>query len=413
MTHNFLTDDVVTPFSLDMFEATMVAANHTDRRFEAIFGTHGGSNRSDTIRIRKPNFVQTRRGWDAVWRDYDEQYTTLTFGDPIGHDLMLTEKEMHMDLTTEGKQIVQPVMNQLAHDVDAMVIDELMTAPNYVGIPGISPNALSTYLNGEALINDYCCPDDGEILCAISPQMDADIVDALKGLTQDDEEIKRQYKTGRMKRAAGLKWARTQQSRTHTTGSVAGSGLVNQPASLANGCTSIALDDFTATQTGVVKLNDIYAFDGMYAVTPIGKQSTSRLKTVRATADADSDGSGNVTLYFNPPLYFSGPNQNVSAQPTNNGVVYLFGSATAYASTTTRQGLMWHKSAVALAFQKLENPQGEGAKGRAMTDEKLGLSIRYTRSWDIDKAKWKLRWDVWPAVKLVRDEWAARVQGAS
>src|SRR5829696_3717939 len=101
MAHNFLTDDVVTLESLDMFEANLVAAKHTDRKFEAIFGTHGGSNRSDSIRIRKPNFVEVRRGWDADWKNYDEQYTTLTFGEPIGHDLMLTEKEMHMDLASE------------------------------------------------------------------------------------------------------------------------------------------------------------------------------------------------------------------------------------------------------------------------------------------------------------------------
>lgn len=409
---NFLTDDIVPLESLDQFEAVLVASQHSDKKFEQYFGTHGGSNRSDSIRIRKPNFEEIRTGWTADWKETDEDYVTLQFGEPIGVDKILTDKEMHMDLSSEGGQIIKSVMNRLAHKVDEMAIDEVMKAPNYVGTPGTNPTALSTYLNGAAILRDFCVPDD-DILCAISPQMEVDAVDFLKGLFHDDESLKRQFKTGRVKAAAGLKWAGTQQTKTHTTGSVAGSLLVNQPSSLANGATSIALDDATATQTGVVKQNDIFAFDGMYAVNPITKQSTGRLMTVRATADADSNGSGEVTLYFEPALYFSGPKQNVSAQPTNNGVVYLFGSATAYASTTTRQGLMWHKTALACAYQKLDNADGEGVKGRTVSDPKLGKSIRYTRRWDQDIAKWKLRWDIWPVFKLVRPEWALRIQSGS
>lgn len=411
MAHNFLTDDVVSLESLDMFEAELVAAKHTDRKFEAIFGTHGGSNRSDNIRIRKPNFVEIRRGWDANWKDLDEQYTNLTFGEPIGVDLMLTEKEMHMDLSSEGKQLIQPVLNRLAHEIDAMVIDEVMTAPNYVGAPGTNPSALSTYLNGVAVLRDFCIPDE-DLLLALSPQMEVDAVDFLKGLYQDDSSLASQYKTGRVRRAAGLKWASTQQTKTHVTGTVAGAGLVkgaNQSGASVNS------DDWTATQTGVLKRNDIVSFPGCYAVNPITKQSTGRLATFRVTQDIDSNSTGanEAVIYIDPPIVLSGPNQNVSAAPDDDGAIQLFGHISSYASKTARQGLMWHKSAVALAFQRLDNPNGEGAKGRAVTDEKLGLSIRYTRAWDIDRAKWKLRWDVWPAMKLVRPEWALRVQSGS
>jgi hypothetical protein len=320
---------------------------------------------------------------------------------------------MHMDLSSEGGQILSQVMNRLSHECDLMAIEAVMETPHFVGSPGTNPTALSTYLNGVARLRDLMVPDDDGILNAISPQMEVDAVDFLKGLFQDDAELSRQYKKGRVRRAAGLLWASTQQTKTHTTGSVAGSGLVNQATALANGATSIALDDFTASQTGVLKQNDCLTFDGMNAVNPITKQDLGWKYPVRVIADADSDGSGNVTAYFAEPLYFSGPKQNVSAQPTNNGVVYLFGHASSFASTTARQALMWHKSALAVVYQPLDNADGHGVKGRTVTDKKIGMSIRYTRRWDQDIAKWKLRWDVWPKFKLVRPEWAVRVQSGS
>lgn len=410
---NFLTDDHVALEGLDQFEANLVAAKHSSNRFQEAFGVHDGSNRGDAIRIRKPGVEEIRRGWTADWKETDEEYITLQFGEPIGVDKILTDKEMHMDLSSEGGQILSQVMNRLSHECDLMAIEAVLETPHFVGSPGTNPTALSTYLNGVARLRDLMVPDDDMILNLISPQMEVDAVDFLKGLFHDDESLKKQYKAGRVKRAAGLLWAASQQTKTHTTGSVAGSLLVNQPASLANGATSIALDDATASQTGVIKAGDCITFDGMNAVNIITKQDLGWKFPVRATVDADSDGSGNVTLNFEPALYFSGPKQNVSAQPTNNGTVYLFGHASSFASTTARQALMWHKSALAVVYQPLDNADGHGVKGRTVTDKKIGMSIRYTRRWDQDIAKWKLRWDVWPKFKLVRPEWAVRVQSGA
>lgn len=411
MAHNLLTDDVVTLESMDLFENELVATQHTTRKFEAIFGTHGGSNRSDTIRVRKPNFFEVREGWEADWQDLDEESVNLTIDKPIGVDVKLTESEMHMDLSSASEEILKPVMSRLAHKVDSYVIDEIMKSPNYVGTPGTNPSALSTYLSGQAILSDYCCPNDqGGILCAISPQMDVDAVDFLKGLFADTGSLSRQYKDGRMKRAGGLDWARTQQTKTHTTGAVTGSGLVKGASQSG---ASLTTDDWTASTAGILKKNDIVSFTGCNAVNPVTKESTGRAKTFRVTADVDSDSSGDATVYIDPPIVLTGPKQNVTGSPTNDTAVQLFGHASSYLTTTARQGLMWHKAAVALAFQKLENPDGQGAKGAAKTDSKLGISMRYTRAWDIDLGVWKLRFDVFLGVALLRPEWTLRVQSGS
>ncbi len=410
MAHSFLTDDVVSWKSLDLFENALAVLKRTNRRFEGIFGPHGGSNRSDTIRVRQPNFVTVRTGWTASWQDLDEQYVNLVIDKPLGVDIKLTDKEMAMDLTNQGVQIMKPVLNHLASQVDLYCVQELGRSPNYVGTPGTTPSMLSTYLDGQALLSDYGCPIDDEITVAVSPQMDVDIVDALKGLYHDDTSLKRQYLQGTMRKAAGLTWARTQQTRTHATGSAAGGGLVKGAAQSG---ASVVVDDYTVTQTGVLTQDDIVAFDGCYAVNPVTKASTGRLKTFRVIAAVSSDATGDATIPIEPAIVLTGPNKNVTAAPDDDGKVYQFGKETDHASTTARQGLMWHPLAIATAFQQLENPNGEGAKGRTVTDTKSGISIRYTRAWDIDDAVWKLRWDVFMGVKLIRPEWTLRVQSGS
>lgn len=411
---NFLTDDKVLLHTIDRFEANQVAAKHSGTQYQGELGKRTGVNRGDTIRLQKPTIEEVRRGWTADWKETNEDYTTLVIGEPIGIDKILTTREVHLDLSSEGKQIIDGVVSRIEHEIELMAIEEVMKTANFVGAPGTNPSALSTYLGGVARLREMMVPSDDEILNIVSPQMEVDAVDFLKGLFQADDELSRQYKQGKVRRAAGLMWAASNMLKTHTTGSVAGSGLVNQPSALADGSTSIALDDFTASQTGVVKANDIFTFDGMNACHPITKQDLGWKFPVRATVDADSDGSGNVTLNFEAltggGLYFSGPRQNVTAQPTNNGTVYLFGHASSYASTTARQGAMWHKSALERVYIKLDDVDGEGVLGKTMTEKNTGMTMRYTRQFDINTSKHKLRWDVWPVFKLVRPEWAVRLQ---
>lgn len=411
---NFLTDDIVALESLDRYEANLVVSGHSTDKFEELFGKdQRGVNVGDRVRLRKPNIEEVRTGWTADWKETDEDYVELVIGEPIGVDKLLTDKEMHLDLSSEGGQIIDGVMSSLAHKCEQLAIDEVAKGANFVGTPGTNPSALSTYLAGVARLRERMIPrGKDQILNVVSEQMQVDAVDFLKSLNQSDEALRKQYNSATIQRAAGMLWESSNMLRVHTPGSVAGSGLVNQPASVANGATSIALDDFTASQTGVIKRNDIITVDGMNACHPITKEDLGFKFPLVARYDADSDGGGNVTLYFEEPLYFSGPKQNVTAQPTNNGTVYLFGHASSYASTATRQGLMWVKPALARVYIPLDNADGHGVKGRTVTDKRIGKSIRYTRSWDQNLGKWKLRWDVWPTFKLLRPEWATRVMAS-
>jgi hypothetical protein len=73
MANAYLTDDVISLEALSILENELVAGKACERKYEALFGKHGGSNRSDTIRVRKPNQYTVRTG-----RTYAAQDITLT-----------------------------------------------------------------------------------------------------------------------------------------------------------------------------------------------------------------------------------------------------------------------------------------------------------------------------------------------
>jgi hypothetical protein len=138
-----------------------------------------------------------------------------------------------------------------------------------------------------------------------------------------------------------------------------------------------------------VKRTTSFTFDGMNACHPITKTDLGWKFPVRATADADSDGSGNVTLYFEAMdgggLYFSGPSaeRHRAADEQRHGVP-VRRRARPTRGHHVRQGLMWHKAALERVYIKLDDADGAGVMGKTMTEKNTGMSMRYTKQWDIN-----------------------------
>jgi hypothetical protein len=100
----FLHDDKVLLNTIDRVEANQVAAKHSGTQYQGQFNKRSGVNVGDTIRLQKPSIEEIRRGWTADWKETNEDYTTFVIGEPIGVDKTLTDKEMHLDLSSEGSR---------------------------------------------------------------------------------------------------------------------------------------------------------------------------------------------------------------------------------------------------------------------------------------------------------------------
>ena len=409
MAHTFLTDDIVTLEALDVLENQLTAAKHVTRKHEALFGTHNGSNRSTAIRVRKPPRFAGRSGATASYEDITDSSVTLTIDTQYGVDVQVTSQEMAMKVSDFREQIITPAVARIANKVDTDVLAQYVHVPNSVGVPGTSPTALSTYLNAGVLLDHESCPRDGQRKIFLGPQAQADIVDALKGLFQSSGKLASQYTSAEMgTNVAGLDWSMDQNVAVHTVGALGGTPLVNGASQTGS---TLVTDGWSNSITGVVKAGDILTAAGCNAVNPVSGNSTGQLRQFVVTADANSSGAGAASISIYPSITTSGAFKTCSASPTDNGVIKIFGHASSYAGLAASQQMAWHKSAIALAFASLDIPRGTD-KGSTKTDNQLGLSIRFIRDYDIDNDLWKCRFDVFYGVKMLRPEWAVRVQGA-
>jgi hypothetical protein len=115
-----------------------------------------------------------------------------------------------------------------------------------------------------------------------------------------------------------------------------------------------------------------------------------------------------LTIPVFPSVELAGPYRNVSGAAADNAIIKIFGSASAYAGLTSKQGLAIHKEWLTAAFVDLELPKGMEMAARAKSD-KLGLSIRIVKGFDIRTNQHLCRLDVLFGLKQTYEDFACRI----
>lgn len=405
-TNALLTDDIISLESLSVLENHLVAAKHTDRKKEGLFDKDGGSAKSDTIRIRKPNQYTVRTGRTFSAQNIEDQFTTMTIDQQIGIDTEIYSDEFAQDISSFSDQVIKPQVSLLANAIDVAVLLAAKQTHHSVGTPGAVPNALATYLSAGVKLDQNACPRDGQRAMIIGPQMQADIVDALKGLNESGKKLASQYETGEMGRGvAGFNWDVDQNCASHTVGPLGGTPLVNGASQTG---AALITNGWTAAAASRLKQNDVFTVAGVFSVNPVSKVSTGVLQQFRVTADVSSDGSGNLTAAIEPSIITSGAKQTVTNSPANGAAITVVGAA----NTVASEGAAWHKSAIALAFCALPKPDGVDMAS-TKTDKQLGISLRFIRWYDGNTDLWKARFDVKYGIKVLRPEWVVRVRSGA
>jgi hypothetical protein len=172
---------------------------------------------------------------------------------------------------------------------------------------------------------------------------------------------------------------------------------------------SIITQAWTSAAAIRVKRGDIVTFAGSNGLNPQApRDDTGELRQFVATEDCASDGAGALTLKIFPALEVSGPYRNVTASPAASAAVKVFGHASTYANATTKQGLAFHKEWLTAAFVDLELPGGMEMAARAKSN-KLGISIRIVKGYDIRTNQHLCRLDVLFGLKQTYEDFCARI----
>ena len=392
MSNQILTPTAVTREALRVLHQKLNFVGSIKRDYDASFAKEGAKI-GDSLKIRLPNQYTVRTGATLSAQDTTETSTTLQVATQKGVDLNFTSVDLTLSLDDFSGRILDPAMSVLAANIEADALSMALDVHQVVNNVG-SAITLNKALTARKVLVDALAPGDARTLL-LNTQDNLDLVDALKGLFQDSNEIAKQYREGKVGRTAGFGdiYENTLLA-SQATGTAASATTYT-----VNGATQVGAAITIQTGATTFKKGDVVTFAGCNRCHPESKADTGVLQQFVVTADY-AGGGGNLAI--SPAIVTSGGRQNVTASPTNGGAVVKVGGA----SAVYKPSLAYHKDAFAFATADLVMPGGVDFAAREVMD---GVSMRIVRQYDINNDKFPARLDVLFGYKTIRPELACRI----
>lgn len=400
MPNKLLTIDQITNKSLEILENNLVITRNVNRQYDASFAKEGAKI-GDTLRIRLPDRALVTDGAALQVQDDNEQYTTLTVSNQKHIGINFTTAEMALSLDDFSNRVLKPRISQLAASIDADVANAFRSIGQSVGTPGTTPSTSQVLLAGQQKLNESAAPMSPRY-ATVNPAANAGLVEGMKGFYNPSSTISRQFKSGLMgEDVLGYEEINMSQSikqfntGSRTNGTVAAS-VVTQ------GADTIKLSGVGANAT--VKRGDVFTIADCYAVNPQTRETTGSLYQFVALADAEADGSGDVTIAVYPMYDHTHALATMDVLPASGKVAVFVGAA----NSRYAQNLVYHKNAIAFATADLLLPQGVDMAYRAVHN---GISLRIVRQYDINNDRMPCRVDVLYGYSVIRPELGVRLWG--
>ncbi len=410
MAQQLLTDSRITNESLMILKNNLVFSRMANKEYSKTFGVDG-AKQGDTLNIRKPARYIGRTGQALQLEDQTETSVPLQLSNWEGCDLQFSSKDYKLSMDMFARRVLDPAIATVAQKIDrnGLLLAKNSVA-NSVGTPGTPTNAILTYLKAGSNMDYEGCPKDNNRHLVLDTIAQATIVDALKGLFQEADEIGKQYTSGNMGKAAGFEWSMDQNIITHTVGTLGGTPTMSLTANQSG--SSITTTGWTASVTNLLLPGDIFTIAGVYQVNPQNRQSTGQLRQFIVQSPVNSDGSGNATINILPAIVgpvsatIPGQYQNVSALPAASAGITMSGTT----GLNTVCNLAYHRDAFTLGCADLPIPGGVEAANRVGDDES-GLSILMVKAYDINMSRSITRLDVLYGWAAIYQELACQIRG--
>jgi hypothetical protein len=389
MANAILTPTAVTREALRVLHQKLNFVGSITREYNDSFARQGAKI-GDTLKVRLPNQFVVRTGPTLAAQDTTETSVNLQVQTQKGVDLNFTSIDLTLSLDEFSDRILEPAMAVLAANIEADAMTMYKDIWNQVNNQG-QPTTFSKVLQGRKILVDNLAPLAGRT-CNLNTQDNVDLVDALKGLFNDQTTISKQNREGFMGRTAGFDFMENTLWPTHSRGAANGAYVVNGAGQTGS---TLAV----STGAGAAVRGDIITIAGVYRVHPETKATTKDLQPFVLTADY-AGGAGNLAI--SPAIVTSGATQNVSAAPANGAQITFAGAA----STPHGISMAYQKGAFAFATADMVMPKGVDFAAREVFD---GVSMRIVRQYDINNDKFPCRLDVLYGFKTLRPQLACRL----
>lgn len=411
MANSVITPTLIAKEALMQLENNLTMGNLVHREYKSEFNGGQGSS----VQIRKPVLFSATSGATRSNQDVTESYTAITVDQRYHVSWKFATQDLTLSVEEYSKRYITPAAIALAQQVETSLTGLYSSVWHYVGTPGTTPSTFLEMGAARQRLVEAAAPMNDDICAVLDPAAALKVANDLKAVTVNNGKVLTALEKVRIGKYAGMDTYENQSLRVHTVGALGGTPLVNggsqfllsaavTTALLSANAQTLAIDGASNSITGWAKAGDIFTIANVYAVNPKTKQSTGRLQEFVVTADANSNGSGQVSLTISPQMITTGPYQNVNAGPADNAAITWKGTA----ATGYVQNLCFQKNAFALVTVPLEMPDGAAFKAR---ESHKGLSMRVVKDYDIDADEDIIRLDILYGVKAIYPELAVRLTG--
>ena len=387
MANTILTPTQVTRKALFILHQKLNFVGSIYRDYDAQFAKDGAKIGSN-LNIRLPNQYTVRTGATLSAQDTTETSVQLQVTTQKGVDVNFTSADLTLSLDDFADRILDPAMAVLAAGIEADAMNMYRDVYNQVTNAG-SAITFNKVLNARKLLVDNLTPP-GDRFCSLNTQDNLDLVDALKGLFNDQDSLSKQYREGYMGHTAGMDFMENTLWPSHPRSAANGAYIING-ANQTGGVLTVS------TGANAPAQGDVFTIAGVFRVHPETKAVTSQLQQFVVGAGATT-----TSWPISPAIVTSGAAQNVSQSPPNGNAIAIAGTA----STNYGISLAYHKQAFCFATADLVMPKGVDFAAREVQD---GVSMRIVRAYDINNDKFPTRIDVLYGYKTVRPQLAARL----
>ncbi len=412
MANIFQVTDLVAKETLRIAHEKLSFIGTIDRQYDSSFKmpTGGAKPHGATLRVKSPNMYKRRQGSRVMdVQDQNEATQTLTVATQDGVDMRFNSQELIQSVDNDGafdalsKEYIEPAVAVMCSGIEADMIAFATKATYHVaGTAGTALTDLVAVGAARAKLNQQLAPKDSRRYIQADSIAMGSMVNGLKGLFHDGQQIKEQYREGMMGRTAMADWYENDRMWT-LPNSADVAGEINA-GTLTSGITSLTVDGFTVAPVAGM----YFTIEGIYDVHPETKTAYAHLKQFVAGV-----GSTTTNLVFTPAIIYDTTNarQNVSGTPVDNADITFGGLL----STNYVQHLMYHQEAyqfITADLPLLDDSQKCVRRG-PIAGDKGNLSLRVWMASDIRNDELLMRVDMLYGMAALRPEWGSRIIGAA
>lgn len=354
-----------------------------------------GYKQGDIINIRKQNFAVVNDGRIATPYDINEQTESLQISHQYNTMIEVSSRELTLDLDTRGdyfnERYIRPAIADIIKTMETQIAIDAINQLNFaVGVAGTSINSFAAVDQAGVKLLEQAVDIFGDAYMGLSLRDASALKSSLSNNFNDtlNQDISFASQLGHL---SYFDLFQNQSIRTHTTGSQAGTILVNGAVATGN---TIVMDGATPSQTGVFRKGDVVSFTGVNSVNPIDKSDTGSLMQFVVLADANSTAGGAVTIQVSPTIDSdpSSTRRNVTTLIPDNAPVSILGVTSPGTPKTYTVNVAYPKRGLSLVVPPMELI--DVTRQYVATDKTTNVSLRVGFDADIKNDIQSMRIDV-------------------